>query len=306
MSNRRRSDWRKIVMPEELYKCPLIKVSVGRWYVLDLWNRWSQRWVSIAIHVAKNKYSNCPRLVPIISTFIRGQNKYGKMSMSVALTPFFSFSFLFFFVFWESGGLKSIDPTDLSFYLTEGLRIFRWKTVFQNSKYLVILLKRLVMLNDKTLFPALNFGGHAPGLCSRAWLDHLSQALKFHSWFPQFLQGKYSCPDKCISGECRGRVFTPQRSSAHTETIDWQTVKIQEIMVDDQREAGRIPRTIECECTHGLGRTDSPNFYLTSSLNVLDEWNSKTFLISEFHLTPLNQIRLSGILGKYWFIPFYP
>ena len=26
-------------------------------------------------------------------------------------------------------------------------------------------------------------------------------------------------------------------------------------MVDDQREAGRIPRTVECELTYGLGET---------------------------------------------------
>lgn len=37
-----------------------------------------------------------------------------------------------------------------------------------------------------------------------------------------------------------------------TETIDWQTIKVQEIMDDDQRESGRIPRTVECELTADL------------------------------------------------------
>ena len=38
-----------------------------------------------------------------------------------------------------------------------------------------------------------------------------------------------------------------------TETVDWQTIKVQEIMRDGQREAGRIPRTVECELTLDLG-----------------------------------------------------
>ena len=52
--------------------------------------------------------------------------------------------------------------------------------------------------------------------------------------------------------ECRGRTFTPLRSSLLTETIDWQTIRVQEICGDDRREAGRIPRTIECELTADL------------------------------------------------------
>ena len=31
--------------------------------------------------------------------------------------------------------------------------------------------------------------------------------------------------------------------------------RVQEIMDDDQRESGRIPRTVECELTADLGRT---------------------------------------------------
>lgn len=64
--------------------------------------------------------------------------------------------------------------------------------------------------------------------------------------------GKYSIPTKCSSVDCRGRSFTPERSSPMTETIDWQTIKVQEIMDDDQRESGRIPRTVECELTADL------------------------------------------------------
>ncbi|NXY89826.1 MCM8 helicase, partial [Alcedo cyanopectus] len=64
--------------------------------------------------------------------------------------------------------------------------------------------------------------------------------------------GKYSLPTKCLVPECRGRSFTPDRSSPLTTTVDWQSVKVQELMSDDQREAGRIPRTIECELVQDL------------------------------------------------------
>ncbi|XP_011369431.1 DNA helicase MCM8 [Pteropus vampyrus] len=64
--------------------------------------------------------------------------------------------------------------------------------------------------------------------------------------------GKYNLPTKCPVPTCRGKSFTALRSSPLTVTMDWQSIKIQELMSDDQREAGRIPRTIECELVHDL------------------------------------------------------
>uniref|UniRef100_A0A672NXB8 DNA helicase MCM8 n=1 Tax=Sinocyclocheilus grahami TaxID=75366 RepID=A0A672NXB8_SINGR len=65
--------------------------------------------------------------------------------------------------------------------------------------------------------------------------------------------GKYAIPTKCLQTECRGRSFTPNRSSPLTLTVDRQTVKyVNELMSGDQRESGRIPRTIECELTQDL------------------------------------------------------
>ncbi|NWU01238.1 MCM8 helicase, partial [Urocynchramus pylzowi] len=64
--------------------------------------------------------------------------------------------------------------------------------------------------------------------------------------------GKYTLPTKCLVPECRGRSFTADRSSPLTTTVDWQSVKVQELMSDEQREAGRIPRTIECELLQDL------------------------------------------------------
>ncbi|XP_035865471.1 DNA helicase MCM8 isoform X3 [Phyllostomus discolor] len=64
--------------------------------------------------------------------------------------------------------------------------------------------------------------------------------------------GKYNLPTKCPEPTCRGKSFTALPSSPLTVTMDWQSIKIQELMSDDQREAGRIPRTIECELVHDL------------------------------------------------------
>lgn len=35
-------------------------------------------------------------------------------------------------------------------------------------------------------------------------------------------------------------------------TTDWQKVRLQEIVTDESREDGRMPRTIECELTDDL------------------------------------------------------
>ncbi|CAH6787822.1 Mcm8 [Phodopus roborovskii] len=64
--------------------------------------------------------------------------------------------------------------------------------------------------------------------------------------------GKYSLPTKCPVPACRGKSFAPLRSSPLTVTVDWQLIKIQELMSDAQSDAGRIPRTIECELAHDL------------------------------------------------------
>ncbi|KAG8226903.1 hypothetical protein J437_LFUL007817 [Ladona fulva] len=65
-------------------------------------------------------------------------------------------------------------------------------------------------------------------------------------------EGIYTQPTKCRTGGCRSKSFTPQRSSLLTLTVNWQSVRLQEIVADDQREGGRVPRTIECELTEDL------------------------------------------------------
>ncbi|XP_003215325.1 DNA helicase MCM8 [Anolis carolinensis] len=75
--------------------------------------------------------------------------------------------------------------------------------------------------------------------------------------------GKYTLPTKCPLPECHGRSFTADRSSPYTITVDWQSIKIQELMSDDQREAGRIPRTIECELTQDLVDSCVPGDVIT-------------------------------------------
>ncbi|XP_073338778.1 DNA helicase MCM8 [Pagrus major] len=64
--------------------------------------------------------------------------------------------------------------------------------------------------------------------------------------------GKYATPTKCIQPDCRSRSFTPSRSSPLTQTVDWQIIKVQEVMGGEQRETGRIPRTVECHLTSDL------------------------------------------------------
>ncbi|XP_051935358.1 DNA helicase MCM8-like [Hippocampus zosterae] len=64
--------------------------------------------------------------------------------------------------------------------------------------------------------------------------------------------GKYATPDKCTQLDCRSRAFSARRSSPLTHTVDWQIIKVQELVCGEQREAGRIPRTVECHLTADL------------------------------------------------------
>ncbi|KAL8173025.1 UNVERIFIED_CONTAM: DNA replication licensing factor mcm8 [Gekko kuhli] len=80
--------------------------------------------------------------------------------------------------------------------------------------------------------------------------------------------GKYTPPTKCPLPECHGRSFTAERSSPYTITVDWQSIKIQELMSDDHREAGRIPRTIECELIQDLVDSCVPGDVITVSGTV--------------------------------------
>ncbi|XP_061829215.1 DNA helicase MCM8 [Nerophis lumbriciformis] len=65
-------------------------------------------------------------------------------------------------------------------------------------------------------------------------------------------RGKYATPTKCSQPDCRSRSFSAMRSSSLTQTVDWQLIKVQELMCGEQRETGRIPRTVECHLTSDL------------------------------------------------------
>lgn len=87
--------------------------------------------------------------------------------------------------------------------------------------------------------------------------------------------GKYTAPKSCPSEGCKARIFNPQRSSSVTEVIDWQTIRIQEIMGEDQRDSGRIPRTVDCELTYDLVDSCVPGDVVTIAgivkVNSIDE-----------------------------------
>ncbi|KAH6595120.1 hypothetical protein BASA50_006106 [Batrachochytrium salamandrivorans] len=70
------------------------------------------------------------------------------------------------------------------------------------------------------------------------------------------LDGKFRLPLKCTTFGCRGRTFLPDRSvDSSTHTVDWQRIRVQEKLANDQADSGRIPRTVECELVQDL--TDS-------------------------------------------------
>jgi DNA helicase MCM8 len=65
-----------------------------------------------------------------------------------------------------------------------------------------------------------------------------------------FADGQFESPTRCATSGCRSRTFVPDRNDCRT--IDWQKLRLQEIVEDSHKEAGRIPRTIDCELTDDL------------------------------------------------------
>ena len=74
--------------------------------------------------------------------------------------------------------------------------------------------------------------------------------------------GKYLVPFKCPSSSstCSGRKFTPLRNHPLTITVDWQSIKVQEIV---QFKTGDVPRAIVCELTEDLCDSAMPGDIVT-------------------------------------------
>ncbi|KAM4729618.1 DNA helicase MCM8 isoform 2-T2 [Anableps anableps] len=89
--------------------------------------------------------------------------------------------------------------------------------------------------------------------------------------------GKYATPTKCIQPGCRTRSFIPLRSSPFTKTVDWQIIKVQELMGGEQRETGRIPRTVECHLTSDLCDSCVPGDTVTVAgiVRVINDGSSR-------------------------------
>ncbi|XP_057438368.1 probable DNA helicase MCM8 [Lotus japonicus] len=65
-----------------------------------------------------------------------------------------------------------------------------------------------------------------------------------------FPDGKFSPPSTCNLNGCKSKNFNPLRSTA--KTIDFQKIRVQELLKHEDHEEGRVPRTVECELTQDL------------------------------------------------------
>lgn len=52
----------------------------------------------------------------------------------------------------------------------------------------------------------------------------------------------------CPEESCKGRSFQPDPSSARC--IDWQKLRLQELLGADQQQQGKVPRTVEVSKAH--------------------------------------------------------
>ncbi|GLI71641.1 hypothetical protein VaNZ11_016915 [Volvox africanus] len=65
-----------------------------------------------------------------------------------------------------------------------------------------------------------------------------------------FTDGMYELPTKCTGDGCRSRTFTPLRSSARC--VDWQKIRLQELLGADKTAEGQVPRSVEVELSGDL------------------------------------------------------
>ncbi|XVF07964.1 hypothetical protein REPUB_Repub06bG0184700 [Reevesia pubescens] len=65
-----------------------------------------------------------------------------------------------------------------------------------------------------------------------------------------FPDGKFSPPSACTLHGCKSRAFKPIRSSAGA--IDFQKIRLQELLKPEDHEEGRVPRTVDCELMEDL------------------------------------------------------
>ncbi|KAF1375446.1 hypothetical protein PFLUV_G00220250 [Perca fluviatilis] len=112
--------------------------------------------------------------------------------------------------------------------------------------------------------------------------------------------GKYATPTKCIQPDCRSRTFAPSRNSPFTHTVDWQIIKVQELMGGEQRETGRIPRTVECQLTSDLCDSCVPGdtVTVTGIVRVTSDGSSRGNKDQCMFLLYLEAISVSNTKGK--------
>ena len=99
------------------------------------------------------------------------------------------------------------------------------------------------------------------------------------SMIEQFPDGKFKTPTKCMTFGCKNRTFAPDRSSLNsTQTMDWQKIRIQEKLSEDQADDGRIPRHIDCELIQDLVDSVIPGdvVYLSGIVKVLSSDEGKS------------------------------
>lgn len=85
-----------------------------------------------------------------------------------------------------------------------------------------------------------------------------------HREYRHFPDGRYDPPvGGCagLAGRCKNKVMHPERFSA--SAVDFQSIRVQELIGSEQIDQGRIPRSIECELTHDLVDAGIPGDLVT-------------------------------------------
>ncbi|XP_020252648.1 probable DNA helicase MCM8 isoform X2 [Asparagus officinalis] len=88
-----------------------------------------------------------------------------------------------------------------------------------------------------------------------------------------FPDGKFSPPTSCVMYGCKSKNFLPIRSSA--KPIDFQKIRLQEMLKSESHEEGRVPRTVEWK---SKGKNQGLYYLYLEAVSIR---NSKSQSVSE-------------------------
>ncbi|KAK5640836.1 hypothetical protein RI129_009383 [Pyrocoelia pectoralis] len=98
------------------------------------------------------------------------------------------------------------------------------------------------------------------------------------------IDGVYTVPSRCPTKGCKAQTSFNPIFDSETKTVNWQCLKVQELVSVGSYENGRMPRTIDCELTDDLVGSCIPGDDVTITGVITSRSDTKRNQASVFHV----------------------